>query len=41
MLDFQSWGELSQQLGQVQEFVESLEKFVGILSGAKDNVNTR
>ena len=36
-----NWGEMSNQLSSIQEFLESLEKFVNILSGAKNNMEGR
>ena len=38
---FQNWGELPGNSGQVQEFLESLEKFAGILGGARNSMKGR
>ncbi|XP_066028864.1 dynein axonemal heavy chain 5 isoform X2 [Pocillopora verrucosa] len=37
----ENWGELPNSCGQVQEFLESLEKFVGILGGARSSMKGR
>ena len=37
----QNWGELPSNSGQVQEFLESLDKFVGILGGARSSLKGR
>ena len=37
----QNWGELPSSSGQVQEFLESLDKFVGILGGARSSLKGR
>ena len=38
---FKNWGELPGNSGQVQEFLESLEKFAGILGGARNSMKGR
>ncbi|XP_028415244.1 dynein heavy chain 5, axonemal-like [Dendronephthya gigantea] len=35
------WGQMSNQQSSIQEFLENLEKFVNILSGAKNNMDGR
>ena len=37
----QNWGELPSNSGQVQEFLESLNSFVGILGGARTSMKGR
>ena len=37
----QNWGELPSNSGQVQEFLESLNSFVGILGGARTSMKER
>ncbi|XP_048577391.1 dynein axonemal heavy chain 5 isoform X1 [Nematostella vectensis] len=37
----ENWGEMSTQISQVQEFLESLERFVSILNGARGNLSGR
>ena len=41
VLVFQQWGQMSNQQSSIQEFLENLEKFVNILSGAKNNMDGR
>ena len=37
----QNWGSISDQITQIQEFLESLEKFVSVLSGANSSLQGR
>lgn len=40
-MTLQQWGQMSNQQSSIQEFLENLEKFVNILSGAKNNMDGR
>ena len=37
----QNWGSISDQITQIQEFLESLEKFISVLSGANSSLQGR
>ena len=41
MVFLQQWGQISNQQSSIQEFLENLEKFVSILSCAKNNMDGR